>query len=487
MRLLLSSEHAQFITDELVSQPPERLLHVVGREILPGTFDVTGLVLDHDAEASGAHCRPSVAAEEELQAWERATGDHYIGIVHSHPPDVPEPSSQDARAAGDTLEKNPHMPAALVGVVTDTRPSQLPDHRLGLGRGQLSIHFADRSRPGGMTPGTAVVGDTAAFVRSLGERMPAASLAAMMGRRVAVFGAGSLGSTVAEVLTRNGVGALHLVDHDVVEAVNLSRSTYTTLDLGRHKAEALADRLLAINPLLQVTSSTERLSDDTVDHLLDVVAWADLVLAVTDDPRAQAMTDHLLQRCDKPGLFAGVLPGGHIGELLLVIPGVTTCYRCAAGQHRLTASRTSMDYSTGRQKGAVALGADVTTIAAITGTTALRLLGLQHGADQALAIPLRAGRSMVQIGLAPEAFTTYPTFRRTPNQHMFQTVWIQPEPREDCPDCLGLDVRDYDSLAGRIGRLRAWGRSIRDHARKEAASASPTHDEQRDTKDASSL
>ena len=389
---------------------------------------------------------------------------------------MPEPSRQDAHAAWDTLEQNAHISTFLVGVATDTQPPIFPAHRLPLGRGQLSVHVADRSVPVKLTPGSAAVGDHAAFVRSLQARMPAGTVSTLLPRRVAVFGAGSLGSTIAELLARNGVGALHLVDDDIVEPENLSRSAYTSLDLGRPKVEALTDRVLSINPLARVTHSRTSISDDTIEELTDVVAWSDLVVAVTDDPRAQAMLDHLMQSLDKPGIFAGVVPGGHLGEMVLVFPGLTTCYRCAAGQHRLTEVRAAMDYSTGRQTGSVALGADVTTVATVTATTTLRLLGLLHGNDESLAGPLREGRSMVQIGLSPDAFMRFPTFRQTPNQHALQSVWMHPEPRTDCAECASLPHREAGA-GNRRRRLIAWvGSAINllRRRRREAPRVSPT-------------
>jgi hypothetical protein len=395
---------------------------------------------------------------------------------------VPEPSAQDTEAAWDTLEQNVHMPVMVVGVVTDDRPDTLPLHRLPLGNGQLSVRFVDRLAPETLKHGSAaVVGDEAAFVRALHERMPAAALGAVLGRRVAVFGAGSLGSTIAELLTRNGVGALHIVDHDAVEAVNLSRSTFTMRDLGRPKVDALADRLQQINPLVDIGTTRARLGDDTLEDLTEVVAWADLVVAVTDDPRGQAMLDHLLQVCDKPGVFAGVHAGGQKGEMVLVLPGVTTCYRCAAGQHRLAAQPDAvMDYATGRRTGSVALGADVNTVATITARTVLGVLGLQHGDDSALLAPVLEGRTMVQIGLSADAFQGYGAFDATPAQHQFQSLWLWPEPQAGCPHCVGSPISPPAGLAtpdaqasSRPYGLRRWIRSRWSRLRRVPTSTDP--------------
>ncbi len=67
--------------------------------------------------------------------------------------------------------------------------------------------------------------------------------------RVAVFGIGGVGSYAAEALARSGVGALDLIDHDLVSITNINRQAEATLEtLGQPKAEAMAARIAAINP-----------------------------------------------------------------------------------------------------------------------------------------------------------------------------------------------------------------------------------------------
>lgn len=438
MRLLLAPDQVQLLTDELVEEDPERLIHVVGRRIGCATYIVTGLALDDDAESSYSHCRSSNSGQDAVQALERASGGQYLGIIHSHPADRPEPSHQDARAAQDLLELNPTLEAALVGVVTATPPGDGAGLRLGLGRGQLSVHVAERAgdRPMLRPMTVEAISDEDAFLRSLHERVPAAALAALCGRSVTIFGAGSVGSTIAEQLARAGVGSLHLIDPDRVEPVNLSRSVFTTADLGQPKVEALADRLRAVNPLIEVTTSTSRLDDETIAALSHAIASADLVVAATDDPRGQGIIDNLLHRHDVAGLFAGVLPGAQLGEMVLVLPGITTCYRCAVGQHREAApTPATMDYATGRKVGLSALGADIAILATVAARTALSLLELQHGSDSSLLPAVVSGRTVVHLGLSPAAFTEYGAFDTTPAQHQFQSLWMTPEPGEGCTAC----------------------------------------------------
>lgn len=70
-------------------------------------------------------------------------------------------------------------------------------------------------------------------------------------KHVALFGLGGVGGYVAEALVRSGIGELTIVDGDVVEPSNVNRQL-VALDgnIGELKTDAMARRLLAINPNL---------------------------------------------------------------------------------------------------------------------------------------------------------------------------------------------------------------------------------------------
>ncbi len=84
--------------------------------------------------------------------------------------------------------------------------------------------------------------------------------------RVLLFGVGGVGSWCAEALVRSGVGAITMVDPDVVVESNVNRQCpATTLTLGQPKVEAMAQRLRAINPECQIEARVERYSAETAD------------------------------------------------------------------------------------------------------------------------------------------------------------------------------------------------------------------------------
>lgn len=84
--------------------------------------------------------------------------------------------------------------------------------------------------------------------------------------RVIVFGVGGVGSWCCEALCRSGVGHLTLVDSDLVAVSNINRQLMaTTSTVGTPKVEALARRLLDINPGVDIVVRQEAYTAETAD------------------------------------------------------------------------------------------------------------------------------------------------------------------------------------------------------------------------------
>jgi len=87
--------------------------------------------------------------------------------------------------------------------------------------------------------------------------------------RVAVMGLGGVGSYVAEALARSGIFKMLLVDFDKISLSNINRqlpALHSTL--GRHKTEVLRERLLDINPLMEVDVFNGFCNEDSRSELL---------------------------------------------------------------------------------------------------------------------------------------------------------------------------------------------------------------------------
>ncbi|MBE5846334.1 MAG: sulfur carrier protein ThiS adenylyltransferase ThiF [Lachnospiraceae bacterium] len=106
------------------------------------------------------------------------------------------------------------------------------------------------------------------------------------GARVAVAGLGGLGSNIAVMLARSGVGHLLLVDFDVVDVTNLNRQMYLIRHLGIPKTEALPDILRQINPYLEYKSIRVKV---TPENIVSVFSGYPIVCEAFDKPDQKAM------------------------------------------------------------------------------------------------------------------------------------------------------------------------------------------------------
>ena len=72
---------------------------------------------------------------------------------------------------------------------------------------------------------------------------------------VAVFGIGGVGGFAAEALARSGVGHLELIDYDTVSVSNINRQIIALHStVGKYKVDVMKDRILDINPEIEVTA-----------------------------------------------------------------------------------------------------------------------------------------------------------------------------------------------------------------------------------------
>lgn len=109
---------------------------------------------------------------------------------------------------------------------------------------------------------------------------------ALAGSTVAICGLGGLGSNIAMMLSRAGVGRLILTDFDTVNITNLHRQFYKISQLDMKKAWALSDNLAEIAPLTRVELHDEKISPDRIKDLL---TDADVICEAFDNAEQKAM------------------------------------------------------------------------------------------------------------------------------------------------------------------------------------------------------
>lgn len=87
-------------------------------------------------------------------------------------------------------------------------------------------------------------------------------------KRVAVFGVGGVGGYAVEALARSGVGAIDLIDNDIVSPSNLNRQIIATIDtIGRYKTEVAKERIRSIAPACKVTEHCVFVLPETIGEI----------------------------------------------------------------------------------------------------------------------------------------------------------------------------------------------------------------------------
>lgn len=146
--------------------------------------------------------------------------------------------------------------------------------------------------------------------------------------RVAMVGAGGLGSPAAYYLAAAGVGTLVLADDDVVDRSNLQRQILHTEDrIGVAKVESARIALSALNPTVTIEAFPERITADNVERL---IADADVVIDGADNFPVRYLLNDACVKLGKPLVYGAVHrfegqvsvfdAGRHRGQ--------APCYRC---------------------------------------------------------------------------------------------------------------------------------------------------------------
>ena len=133
--------------------------------------------------------------------------------------------------------------------------------------------------------------------------------------RVCILGLGGLGSNVAVLLARSGIGYLKLVDFDIVEASNLNRQQYRISHIGIKKTEAMKSIIREINPFVEVD-----ILDIKVDreNIYSIVGDIEIVVEAFDRAETKAMTlEELLTDKNKIVVSASGMAGlGSANEIV---------------------------------------------------------------------------------------------------------------------------------------------------------------------------
>ena len=151
----------------------------------------------------------------------------------------------------------------------------------------------------------------------VGRLYGAGALQRFSSAHVCVVGIGGVGSWAAEALARSAVGRITLIDLDMVAESNVNRQIHALGDaFGKAKTSAMAERILAINPICQVSEIEDFVSLENLDLLLG--QGFDYVIDAIDQVRTKAA---MIDWCTKnavPLITAGGA-GGQIDPTRIAI------------------------------------------------------------------------------------------------------------------------------------------------------------------------
>lgn len=119
----------------------------------------------------------------------------------------------------------------------------------------------------------------------------------LSGCHVLVVGLGGVGAYAAEQLCRAGIGKMTIVDADTVNESNLNRQLPALRStIGRPKVEVVAQRLLDINPELELTVHNEFIRDERTEAILDEANYQFVVDAIDSLSPKVFLLYHALRR-----------------------------------------------------------------------------------------------------------------------------------------------------------------------------------------------
>lgn len=124
-------------------------------------------------------------------------------------------------------------------------------------------------------------------------------------KKVAVVGAGGLGSYVSQMLIRLGIGFVRVIDRDVVDESNLARvSLYTRKDIGKSKASLVSEALSGLSPGSRVDGVMESLGESNANRLL---GGFDLVVDCSDNMETRYAINEYCVKNAIPWIYGSAL------------------------------------------------------------------------------------------------------------------------------------------------------------------------------------
>lgn len=221
----------------------------------------------------------------------------------------------------------------------------------------------------------------------------------LLASRAVLVGCGALGTALANLLVRSGVGHLRIVDRDFVEASNLQRQTLFNEDDAR---EALPKAIAAERHLARTNSSVRVegiVADLRPENMQELLSGYDLILDGTDNFETRFLLNEAAIKLGVPWVYGAAVAS--YGVTMTIRPGETACLACLVESGAETGVAETCD-TVG------VLGAIVGVISSIEAAEAMKILSGNYEAlhGRLISCDVWSGRfQSIRIGRNPECRT----------------------------------------------------------------------------------
>jgi len=142
--------------------------------------------------------------------------------------------------------------------------------------------------------------------------------------RVAIVGAGGLGTAASLYLAAAGIGKITIIDCQVPELSNLNRQVlHWECNIGKmNKAESAKEKLLSLNSDIKIDAFAKKITTENIDVLKD----ANIIVDCLDNFSTRYTLNEFCVKNQKPLVHAAV--EGFYGQLTTIIPSKTPCLKC---------------------------------------------------------------------------------------------------------------------------------------------------------------
>lgn len=181
--------------------------------------------------------------------------------------------------------------------------------------------------------------------------------------RIGILGAGALGTNLANILCRSGIGEIIIADRDRVELSNLQRQMlFDEEDVGQPKALCAAKRLSKINSDVSIESFFQSISQTNFSEIFN---RCNLIFDATDNFATRFLINEMCLKLGIPWVHSGVTAAS--GQSMLFVPGKSACFRCIIADEPASES-----FPTVHNSGIIT--SIVTIIASMSAATGIRYL-----------------------------------------------------------------------------------------------------------------